>query len=124
MNEKNKQQKAIGQAVPANKLSRRKFLHNTSLAAASVLIVPRHVLGRGFVAPSDRLVIASVGVGGKGAGDISAFFASGQSEIAYLCDVDDRSSANTRNKFPKAAYYKDWRKLFEKEHQHFDAVSV
>ena len=60
------------------------------------MIVPRHVLGRGFVAPSDKLVIASVGTGGKGQSDIANFFASGQAEIAYLCDVDDRRSAKTR----------------------------
>ena len=104
--------------------SRRDFLKTTSLAAAGFFIVPRHVLGRGFVAPSDKLVVAGVGVGGKGEGDIANFYASGFAEIAYLCDVDDRRSANSRNKFPKAKYYKDWRELLDKESKHFDAVSV
>jgi len=45
--------------------NRRDFIKNTALAAAAFMIVPRHVLGRGFVAPSDRLLIASIGVGGK-----------------------------------------------------------
>ena len=53
--------------------SRREFLKNTSLAAAGFFIVPRHVLGRGFVAPSDKLSIAGIGVGGKGADDIDHF---------------------------------------------------
>jgi hypothetical protein len=37
------------------------------------MIIPRHVLGRGFVAPSDRLLIASIGIGGKGQSDIAMF---------------------------------------------------
>jgi predicted dehydrogenase len=112
------------QPSESSKSSRRDFLKTGSLAAAGVFIVPRHVLGRGYVAPSDKLVIASVGAGGKGEGDIANFFASGQAEIAYLCDVDDRRSANSRNKFPKAKYYKDWRELLDKEHKNFDAMSV
>lgn len=104
--------------------TRRDFLKTTSLASAGFMIVPRHVLGRGFIAPSDKLVIAGVGAGGKGESDIANFFASGKAEIAYLCDVDDRRSAKTRSKFPKAKYYKDWRELLDKEHKNFDAVSV
>ena len=46
--------------------NRRDFIKTTAIAAAAFMIVPRHVLGRGFVAPSDRLSIASIGVGGKG----------------------------------------------------------
>lgn len=105
--------------------SRRDFLKNTAVAAASFMIVPRYVLGgKGFIAPSDRLVIASVGVGGKGGDDIAHFARSGKAEIAFLCDVDDRRAATSVKNFPKAKYYKDWRKLFDKEHKHFDAVSV
>ena len=104
--------------------TRRDFLKTTSLAAAGFMIVPRHVLGRGYVAPSDKLMIAGVGAGGKGESDIANFYASGKAEIAYLCDVDDRRSATTRSRFPKAKYYKDWRELLDKEHKNFDAVSV
>jgi predicted dehydrogenase len=104
--------------------SRRNFLKNSALTAAGFMIVPRHVLGRGFLAPSDRLIIASVGVGGKGEDDINHFDKSGKADIAYLCDVDDRRAANSVKKFPKAKYYKDWRELFDKESKNFDAVSV
>jgi len=105
--------------------SRRNFLKATAVAAAGFLIVPRHVLGgKGFLAPSDRLTIASIGVGGKGESDINSFYGSGKADIAYLCDVDDRRAANSVLKFPKAKYYKDWRELFDKEAKNFDAVSV
>ena len=37
--------------------SRRDFIKATVLAAAGFMIVPRHVLGgKGFIAPSDRLL--------------------------------------------------------------------
>ena len=60
--------------------------------------MPRHVLGRGFIAPSDKLIVAAIGAGGKGGDDINHFFASGKANIAVLCDVDDRQSAATRQK--------------------------
>ncbi len=105
--------------------SRRQFIKQGTAATAGILIVPRFVLGgKGYTAPSDQLVIASVGVGGKGESDIAAFAKTGKARIAYLCDVDDRRAAHSRQAFPQAGYYKDWRKLFDKEHKHFDAVSV
>jgi predicted dehydrogenase len=105
--------------------SRREFLKNTTITAAGFIILPRHVLGgKGFLAPSDRLTIAGVGVGGKGESDIANFFKSGKADIAFLCDVDDRRAATTVKNFPKAKYYKDFREMFDKESKNFDAVSV
>jgi predicted dehydrogenase len=105
--------------------SRREFLKNTTITAAGFIILPRHVLGgKGFLAPSDRLVIASVGVGGKGESDIANFFKSGKADIAFLCDVDDRRAATTLKNFPKAKYYKDFREMYDKHSKSFDAVSV
>jgi len=105
--------------------SRRGFIKSSSIAAAGIMIVPRYVLGgKGFTAPSDKLVIAGVGAGGKGQSDIANFYASGNAEIGYLCDVDMRSAAKTVAKFPKAKFYKDWREMLDKDHKNFDAVSV
>jgi predicted dehydrogenase len=105
--------------------SRRNFIKNSALVAAGFMIVPRHVLGgKGYIAPSDRLLIAGVGVGGKGESDIANFYKSGKAEIAFLCDVDDKRAANSVKAFPKAKYYKDWRQMMEKESKNFDAVSV
>ena len=44
--------------------SRRFFLRNTIGAAAAFTIIPRHVMGRGFIPPSDQLTKAIIGVGG------------------------------------------------------------
>ncbi len=104
--------------------SRRRFIKNSMLATAGFYIVPRHVLGRGFVAPSDRVTVASIGIGGKGADDIKHFAESGKANIAFLCDVDDVTAAETRKKFPQAKYYKDYREMLSKEHRSIDAVSV
>lgn len=106
-------------------ISRRGFVRSASVAAAGFMIVPRHVLGgKGFLAPSDRLLIAGVGVGGKGESDLTGFVRGGKADVAFLCDVDDRRAANSVKRFPKAKYYKDWREMFDKESKHFDAVSV
>src|SRR5215203_2989418 len=111
--------------MPKNSNSRREFIKNTAITSAGFFIVPRFVLGgKGFIAPSDRLTIASIGVGGKGESDIAHFFKSGKAEIAYLCDVDDKRAAKTVGNFPKAKYYKDWRQMLDKESKNFDAVSV
>ncbi len=107
-----------------NQTSRREFLRGASMAATGFFIVPRHVLGRGFIAPSDRLTVAAIGAGGKGADDIKNFYGSGKVDVAYLCDVDDRQAAKSIAAFPKAKYYKDFREMLDKEHKHFDAVSV
>lgn len=113
--------------TPANKngaSSRRTFIRNTALAGAGFFIVPRHVLGRGFIAPSDKLNIAGIGVGGKGASDLAEFAKSPYVNIVALCDVDDREAAGTRKKFEKAPYYKDFREMLAKEKNNIDACSI
>ncbi len=105
--------------------SRRNFIRNTAVAAAGFMIVPRHVLGgRGYTAPSDKLLIAGIGAGGKGESDIANFYKSGKAEIVALCDVDQKRCANTVKNFPKATFHKDWREMLEKAGKSFDAVSV
>lgn len=105
--------------------SRRNFIKTTALAAAGFMIVPRHVLGgRGFLAPSDRLMVAGVGVGGKGQSNLANIYNGGKSEIAFLCDVDDRRAANAVKNFPKAKYYKDYREMLDKEAKNIDGVVV
>ncbi len=105
--------------------SRRTFIKTGAVASAAFMIVPRHVLGgNGYLAPSDRLIVAGVGAGGKGTSDIKAFADSGKADIGFLCDVDTRRAATSVKNFPKAKFYKDWREMYDKEHKNFDAVSV
>ncbi|WP_316821373.1 Gfo/Idh/MocA family oxidoreductase [Pedobacter gandavensis] len=109
----------------AGSSSRRNFIKTTALAAAGFMIVPRHVLGgRGFLAPSDRLMVAGVGVGGKGQSNLSNIYKGGKADIAFLCDVDDRRAAYSVKSFPAAKYYKDYREMLDKEGKHIDGVVV
>jgi len=64
--------------------SRRKFLRSTAAIAAGVTIIPRQVLGRGFIAPSDQLTKGIIGLGGMGRGHIGL----GGTRVVALCDVD------------------------------------
>lgn len=52
---------------------------------ASLSIVPRHVLGRGFQAPSDLVNVAVVGVGGMGANNLRNVMSQ---NVVAICDVD------------------------------------
>ncbi|MCC7525183.1 MAG: Gfo/Idh/MocA family oxidoreductase [Chitinophagaceae bacterium] len=104
--------------------SRRNFIRNAAFAASGILIVPRHVLGKGFTAPSDKLNIAGIGVGGKAEVNLPYAFNKGSDNIVALCDVDDRQSFNGRKQWPKAPYYKDYRQMLEKENKHIDAVII
>ena len=104
--------------------SRRKFISNATVAGAGFFIVPRHVIGRGFIAPSDKLRIAGIGAGGKGQSDLAEFAKSPNVNIVALCDVDDRQAVKSRQSFPNAQYYKDFREMLEKEKNNIDACSI
>ncbi len=102
-------------------MTRRSFIGRTTLATAAFTILPRHVLGgKGFVAPSDKLNIACIGIGGKGKSDAAAME---NENVVALCDVDDIRGSDTRLKYPDAKFYEDFRVLLDKE-KNIDAVTV
>lgn len=112
---KNNERKGVG---------RRRFLQQSAMVAAGFMIVPRHVLGRGYIAPSDKLNIAAIGAGGKANVNIANAWNKGAENIVALCDVDDRQSIDSRRKHPKASYYHDYRTMLEKEAKNIDAVII
>jgi len=68
--------------------SRRRFLQLTATAAAFA-VVPRHVLGGpGQVAPSAKLTIAGIGLGGQGLQNMVAFQAMPEVQVVAVCDVN------------------------------------
>ena len=73
------------QPVESAGVSRRKFVTTVAVTGAGLTIVPRHVLGRGFQAPSDTVNIATVGIGGMGASNTRALMSQ---NIVAACDVD------------------------------------
>ncbi len=66
--------------------SRRNFIKNSALAIGAFSIVPRHVLGKGFLAPSDTLTKGIIGVGGMGRGH----FGYEGTKLVAVCDVDKK----------------------------------
>jgi predicted dehydrogenase len=112
-------------------VSRRQFVGTVAATAAGLTIVPRHVLGAGFQAPSDTVNVAVVGYA-HGMGSNNLRNAMQSDNIIALCDVDESQAAKeqrVRNKtmptdFPKPpAEYKDYRVMFEKQ-KDIDAVIV
>jgi myo-inositol 2-dehydrogenase/D-chiro-inositol 1-dehydrogenase len=69
--------------TPSQK-SRRQFLQNTAAVIAGFSIIPRYVLGRGFLAPSDQLTKGIIGLGGMGRGHINY----AGTRVVAICDVD------------------------------------
>src|SRR3954468_16725468 len=132
------------------KVTRRDFVADTTkIAAAAMLIpgdlptiVPRHVLGGvGYRAPSSKLNIAIVGVGGMGRGNAEALLSE---NLVAFCDVDigasekaiasgAQPSSNGRpaspngialyEAFKKANKYTDFRELLAQQ-KDLDAVLV
>ncbi len=114
------------ETTQATEGSRREFLTMAGGAALGLgfLVVPPHVLGgAGHVAPSDRVNVAGIGVGGMGGGDIATHARNGANIVA-LCDVDDARGAGSFQAFPRARRYKDFRELIDREAGSIDAVSV
>lgn len=108
-------------------ISRRDFVGDVARAGAAAslfTIVPRHVLGRGFLAPSDKINVACIGIAGMGANDVRGMAALPDVNIHSLCDVDWRYAENTFLAHPKAVRYKDYRAMIDKEARNIDAVTV
>ena len=108
-------------------LSRRAFLAATTTSAVMTFtgaaaapntakVVPRKV------SPNEKLNVAAIGAGGKGAGDITGFQNLGENVVA-LCDVDWDRAARVFGIMPNVPKYKDFRNMLEK-HPEIDAVNV
>jgi predicted dehydrogenase len=91
-------------------------------ASAAFTIVPRHVLGRGYRAPSDTLSVACVGVGGMGRTDVNGIAAI--ESVYALCDVDWRQAGDSMATHPKAKRYRDFREMLATDGRNIDAVMV
>ena len=101
-------------------ITRRSFLAGTA-ATAAFNLVPRRVLGGpGETAPSQKLNIAGIGLGGKGLDDLNQL---GSENIVALCDVDHNYAAAAFKKWPAAKRYHDFRKMLETQ-KDIDAVVV
>jgi predicted dehydrogenase len=89
------------------KTNRRIFL-KTMGGLALFTVVPRRVLGKGFVAPSDQLTKGIIGVGAMGRGHVNY----GATRLVAVCDVDKNHLTLGQALVPdKIAQYRDFREL-------------
>ncbi|MCC6512206.1 MAG: Gfo/Idh/MocA family oxidoreductase [Pirellulaceae bacterium] len=100
----------------SKRIDRRQVLKAATLGYAATFI-PRSAWGA-----NERINIAGIGVGGKGAGEVSDLTAAGAKFVA-LCDVDTSRAAKTYKNHPDAKVYTDFRVMLDKE-KGIDAVTV
>jgi myo-inositol 2-dehydrogenase/D-chiro-inositol 1-dehydrogenase len=90
---------------------RRAFIKKAAIGVAAFSIVPRYVLGgNGFIAPSDRLTKAVIGVGGMGRGH----FGYDGTQVVAICDVDKRHLDQAATMLDKGLKtFSDYRELLK-----------
>jgi hypothetical protein len=104
-------------------ITRRSFIERTGAVAAGLTILPGTVIsGFGHRAPSDKLNIAVVGIGGMGNSNLKAV--KGTENIVALCDVDWNYAKKVFADNPDAKPYWDWRKMYDEMGKSIDAVIV
>jgi hypothetical protein len=104
-------------------ITRRSFIESTGAVAAGLTILPGSVIsGFGHRAPSDKLNIAVIGIGGMGNSNLKAVAPT--ENIVALCDVDWAYSKKVFDANPTAKAYWDWRKMYDEMGKSIDAVIV
>ena len=118
----------------ANKSSRRDFVKKSAALVAGSFVLPQIIPSSAFgmggrIAPSDRIVIGSIGLGSQGTSNLNDFLKlKGPLQFIAVCDVDSKHLANakgiidTANKNKDCRTYSDYREFLEKEK--LDAVSI
>ncbi len=102
-------------------MTRRNFLR-TSALGTGVLALPSSRLALAY-AENDKLNVAGIGVGGQGRGDLDTIAGSG-ADVVALCDADRTRAGDVYPKYPKAAAFTDFRRMFDKMGKEIDAVLV
>lgn len=106
-----------------NPLSRRYFFFGSLLAGtaskagfAASLPAPK------YKSVTDKLNVAVIGLGLRGSQIVIGAAAS--ENIVALCEVDGTRMARAAQTYPKAAQYKDYRQMLDKEGSNIDAVMI
>ena len=106
------------------KSSRRAFLRDTTMATAGLTILNFPI--RGKMAPSNKVVIAVMGVNSRGAYLAKSFSQLPNVEVAYICDVEEKAIQNgltaLKDAQRKPTVVHDIRKLVEQKD--FDALVI
>ena len=103
------------------RVTRRRALQTSAASLGYFLTGPSLSVARTLGA-NEKLRVAGIGVGGKGASDIEQ--AGNLMTVVALCDVDEQRSGGAADKFPGAKRFFDYRKLIDQMGKEFDAVTV
>jgi len=96
----------------SKQLSRRKFIKSSVLTAGVFTIVPRHVLGRGFIAPSDKITMGLIGCGRQRKVATRLVSETKEGELlVYRTKIRGRAHLLVHNALKKAATAKLLRRL-------------
>ena len=117
----------------APKPSRRRFLKTTlsavGVATVGPMIIPCSALGRnGTVPPSERIVVAGIGIGNRGTYDLGCFLEQPDVQFAAVCDVKEarrvavKKIADDRQGNTDCRMYRDFRELLDRTD--IDAVLI
>lgn len=101
-------------------ISRRGFIARSSLAAAAASLRPSSHL---FAQKSNKLNVAFIGVGRRGAKNLAGAVETGAVNVTALVDVDEGHLRATAAQFPDARVYRDFRRLYD-DARLFDAVVI
>ena len=83
------------------KLTRRNFIRKAAAASAAIgapMIVPSTALGISKrPAPSNRIVMGCIGMGGMGTGNMQSFANHADAQVVAVCDVDTERRLKAKN---------------------------
>jgi len=80
-------------------VTRRLFLKGLVAVAAAPYVIPGSALGlEGRPAPSNRICMGFVGVGGQGSGDMGGFMGNPEVQALAVCDVDYKQRAAAKQR--------------------------
>jgi predicted dehydrogenase len=104
---------------------RRTFLKGVLAAGTYSLLGPRLLFAQSNP-PSEKVNLACIGIGNRGGELLNALHATGLANIVALCDVDlgAKQTLGNLKKFPNAARFQDFRKMFDKMGKQIDAVCI
>ncbi|WP_159639018.1 Gfo/Idh/MocA family oxidoreductase [Sphingobacterium composti Ten et al. 2007 non Yoo et al. 2007] len=107
-------------------ISRRHFLKNTTMAGGAFILSNSLLSNVVLAKPNERVNLACIGIGNRGAEIIKDLYKTGLCNIVALCDVDlgAKHTQEILNLFPDAKRFQDFRKMFDEYGNHFDAVSI
>ena len=104
----------------SRRLTRRRFVQQTAAFAVGVGLASSRLKGEAR-SPNEKLNIGIIGAGGRGATNLRSV---SSQNIVALCDVDQRRAGRAFEQYPKAAKYKDFRVMLDKEQKNLDAVVI